>query len=308
MTIDDVFFYGVYLSQILLVSLYVPSRVVRRARNLIGTYPPAEFPKLYPVPVATIERTLRVYRSVNVGVVVVGLALLAADWWSGYTIDSAWWTWQEGEPYPVRNMRGAAWVSTFYTLLQYLLSIALFAYWESRYFKRMRAAARDRIRTAELKARRLFGFVSPVLLGTAAAMYVGVTVSLLFLELPQRGTAIMITCLTMSNVWAAGCLVWVHYRKKHDPHQTHEDRARMIRTVWQSVVVLSILLSALFVIAGALVAFRLQDYMGFVWSLFIQVIAVIGTGKFSLVVPSGQENFEVYRGGTNRATAVTTSK
>lgn len=297
MTIDDVFFYGVYLSQILLVSLYVPSRVVRRARSLIVTYPPAEFPKLYPVPVAMIERTLRVYLGLNLGVVVLGLALLAADWWSGYTIDSVWWTWQEGEPYPVRNMRGAAWVSTLYTLLQYLLSIGLFGYWEFRFFKRMRAAARGRIRTAELKARRLFGFVSPALLGTAAVMYVGAVMWLLVLELPQRATVTLITCLTMSNVWAAGCLLWVVYGRKRDPHQSYEDRARMIRGVWHGVVVASILLSLVFGIAGALVAFRLLDYTGFVFSVFVQIIAVIGTGKFSLVVPSGQENFEVYRAG-----------
>jgi len=308
MTIYDVLFYGVYLSQILLVSFYVPTRVVRRARGLIETYPPSEFPKLYPVQIATIERTLRVYLNLNLGVVVLGLALLAADWWSGYTIDSAWWAWQEGDPYPTRNIRAVAWVSTFYTLLQYLLSHALFAYWESRYFKRMRTAARGRIRTAELKARRLFGFVSPVLLGTAAATYVGAMVSLLFLELPQRGTEIMITQLTMTNVLAAGCLVWVLYGKKHDPHQTHEDRARMIRTVWQNVLVVSILLSALLAIVGALVAFRLLDYLPFVFSLFVQVIAVLVTGKFSLVVPSGQENFEVYRGDTTRATAVPISQ
>lgn len=307
MTLDDVFFYGVYLSQILLISLYVPSRVLRKARGLIATYPPAEFPKLYPVPVATIERTLRVYLGLNLAVVVLGLALLAADWWSGYTIDSAWWAWQEGDPYPVRNIRAIAWVSTFYTVLQFLLSITLFAYWESRYFKRMRAA-RGRIRTAELKARRLFGFVSPALLGTAVAMYVGATASLLFLELPQRATALMITFLTMSQVGTVSTLLWVLYGKKQDPHQTHEDRARMIRTVWQNVLVVSILLSAIFVIAGALAAFRLLDYALFVNSLFVQAIAVISTGRFRLVVPSGQENFEVYKADTNRATASATNK
>jgi len=48
MTIDDAFFFAVYLSQVLLLSFYFPSRVLRRARALIEAYPPSDYPKLYP--------------------------------------------------------------------------------------------------------------------------------------------------------------------------------------------------------------------------------------------------------------------
>ncbi len=305
MTIDDLLFYGVYLSQILLISLYVPSRVLRRARGLIEAHPPAEFPKLYPMPVATIDRTLRAYRNLNGGVVVLGLALLIADWWLGYTIDGVWRIWEEGEQSPARNPQALARIYVFYTVLQGLLSIALFAYWESRYFKRMRAV-RGGIRTAELRARRLFDFVSPALLGTAVAAYVAVAASLLLLKPPQ--SAIMIASLTACHVWGAGCCVWMFYGRKQDPHQTAEDRAQMIRAVWRVTIVLSILLSAIFGIVSVLVAFRLFDYMPFVFSAFVQVIAVMSTGRFCLVVPFDQQSFDVYRADPNRDAALAAHK
>jgi hypothetical protein len=307
MTIDDALFYGVYLAQILVVSLYLPDRVVQRARGLFATHPPAEFPKLYPVPVATIERTLRIYRNSNLGVVAIGLALLAADGFSGYTIDSAWANWQEGEPYPIRNDRAVAFVSSLYTLLQCLLSIGLFAYFESRYFRRMKATAPGRIRTAELKARRLFDFVSPALLGTAMAAYAAVAVFLLALDLPGNVAAIMIALLTLTNACMTGCSIWLLYGRRHDPYQAREDRARAMRQAWRGMVVASILLSALYGIAGALIEVELFDYMLFASSLFAQAVAAFLAGKFSSVVlPFGPSNFDVYRADTNRPTAMAT--
>lgn len=305
MTTDDALFYGVYLSQILLISLYLPGRVVERARSLVATHPPAEFPKLYPVTIATIERALRLYRNVNLGVVMIGLALLAADFTSGYTVDSAWAHWQEGEPYPIRNYRAVTSVSSPYTLLQYLLSIGLFAYFESRYFKRMKATARGSIRTAELKARRLFDFVSPALLGAAMAAYAAVAAFLLALDLPGNRTPIMIAALTMTNACMAGCSTWLLYGRKHDPYQAREDRAQLTRRAWQCMAVVSILASGLFGIAGALIELEATYYMLLVSSLFAQVVAVIAT-SYSLVVPFGQANFDVYRADPSRRTATAT--
>ena len=44
-----VWFYLVFSSQILLLSFYVPRRVVGRLRYVVETYPPETHPKLYPV-------------------------------------------------------------------------------------------------------------------------------------------------------------------------------------------------------------------------------------------------------------------
>jgi hypothetical protein len=304
MTIDDVFFYAVYLSQILLISLYFPSRVLRRARVLIEAYPPSEYPKLYPVPRATIERLLRFYRDLNLGLLVLGLALLAAAWKTGYTLDSVL---RPGDAYPIRNPFRFA---MGYTALQWL-SLMLFGYWEIRYFKRMRAAAR--VRTAELKARRLLDFVSPALLAIAVAMYVGAAVLLLvlwerFLNRHEFVITYLFTVTTICNIGLAGCLVWMLYGRKQNPHQTHADRARMIRVGWQRMLVASMLMSVFVGTISALFAFRLFAYTPLVASLFVQVTVVISMGMFFVTFRFGQDSFEVYRADPNRATALAANK
>jgi hypothetical protein len=302
MTID-VALYVVYLSQILVLSFYVPLRVLRRARGLIDAYPPSEYPKLYPMSVATIERMLRLYRNWNAGFFVLGLVLLAAAWFYGYTIDPAW---QNGDV-SVPNPYPTAWV---YTVVQ-MLPTAFLSMAELRYFKQMRAAAHSRIRTAELKARRWSDFVSPAAVGTAVATYIGVVALIVVAEPPPKimpalgisRSAFMIAVLTACNLVVAGSLLWVLYGKKQDPHQTHEDRARMLRAVSQQALTASIALSAFFGIVVALVELRLMHYAPFGVSLFAQVFTVIMTGKFLLVVPFGQESFEVYRANPHRRPA-----
>jgi hypothetical protein len=299
MTIDHVFT-AVFVIQLLVVSLYVPGKILRRARALIATRPPAEYPKLYPVPLATIERVLRVWGGLNSVLLVTGLALLAAAWVLGYTIDPAW---QFGD-IPAKNPIRVYWV---YTCLQGA-PIMLWGLWELRYFKRMRATARDSIRVAQLKPRRLSDFVSPTLLGTAAATYVAAAVLLLFLGWEARpriqfSAQSMFSGMTLCNLFMAGMLAWMLRGKKLDPHQTHGDRARAIRAGGRIVVVGTILLNAFTGIMSLLIAFRLLHYAPILASLFFQVSTILSTKKFGVVAPFGQEDFDVYRANTTRAGA-----
>ena len=233
----------------------------------------------------------------------LGLALLAAAWFYGYTIDPAWHIGDVPVPHPYPT-------ALVYTVLQ-MLPTALLSIAELRYFKQMRAAAHSRIRTAELKARRWSDFVSPAAVAAAVAMYIGVVALVLVIAPPPKTmpalgisrSAFMIATLTLCNVVVAGCLLWVLHGKKQDPHQTDEDRARMIRAVWQRLLAVSIVLSAFFGIVLALIELRLIQYAPFGVSLFAQIITVISTGKSLLVVPFGQETFEVYRADPNRRPA-----
>jgi hypothetical protein len=96
-------------------------------------------------------------------------------------------------------------------------------------------------------------------------------------------------------------LVWILRGRKWDPHQTPDDRTRMIRGVWQSLVVAIILLNVFVAIQSLLIGSRLLHYVPFLVSLFIQIAAVISTKKFNMVVALDQENFEVYKADANRA-------
>jgi hypothetical protein len=175
----------------------------------------------------------------------------------------------------------------------------------------MRAAAR--VRTAELKARRLLDFVSPALLAIAVAMYVGAAVLLLvlwerFLNRHEFVITYLFTVTTICNIGLAGCLVWMLYGRKQNPHQTHADRARMIRVGWQRMLVASMLMSVFVGTISALFAFRLFAYTPLVASLFVQVTVVISMGMFFVTFRFGQDSFEVYRADPNRATALAANK
>jgi hypothetical protein len=302
MTLKILLFYVVYLSQVLLISHYVPSRVLRRARDLIETYPPATYPKLYPERLASIERKLRVFRDLNTALLLLGLGLLAAAWVFDYRIAARYGA------YPTVVAHG------IYTLLQ-LSPMIVLSLWGFTYLRRMRAAARGRIRTAELKARRLFDFVSPALLGTAVAMYVAATASILYLDKPPGWIpsavspwAANLAAMTISNALFAGMMVWTLYGRKQDPHQTHEDRARQIRLVSQSLLIVSILMSVLTAGRNALHVFELWQYGPLFGSVFLQVIVIL-TARASLVRPD-PVSFEVYKadaGGEGITAARSTS-
>jgi len=48
---EQLIFYVVFLSQILLISFYFPRKVLQRIRFIVETYPPSTHPRLYPVSV-----------------------------------------------------------------------------------------------------------------------------------------------------------------------------------------------------------------------------------------------------------------
>jgi hypothetical protein len=286
MTTINYLYAAVFLSQVLVVSLYAPTLVRRRVRTLLATRPAAEYPKLYPVPVATIERTLRLYRMLNAGIAALGLAL--AIWL--YTID--------GEM--------SASVYAIYTCFQ-VAPVMLWTYWERRYFKRMSAAAPNTIRRAELKPRRVRDFISPALLGLAVATYLAATASLVFLRgapipEPLLTSTLNFTLMTLANLFAAVTSVWMLRSRKIDPHQTHEDRTRKLRAGWRAMFTTIILLNAYVAVQSLLHGFGLFDYVGFAASVLVQFFAV-ASGKAS-VAALDQEDFEVYRANTNRASAV----
>lgn len=301
LTAIDTAFYVVYLSEILLVSFYLPNLLVRRAYGLIRGHPPSDYSKLYPVPVATIERALRLCRNLNTGVGALGLALLAAAWRYGYTIDPVWY---HGD-IPAKSLAGA---SVAYTGLQ-MLVLTLFPCCEALYFKRMRSAPRDgAIRTAELKARRLADFVSPALLHATAAMYVGAAVAALFLgTAPMRKALFMSTymfvAVTLTNLFIVGWLAWILRGRKHDPHQTDEDRARTFRVSAKYLAALSILVSGSVAISCVLIAFKLTHYTLFVHSLYVTLLSLALVPKLFLT-SFGHANFDVYKTDSRKAALV----
>ena len=161
-TLSYFVFYLVVLSQVLLLSFYLPRTVLRRLRRVIDEHPPSTYPKLYPMSIEVVERGLRRYRIMNLLILLAGLALVFA----GIYAPSA----------DMLNWDNQA-VLALYACLQFS-PMLLVERSGLKYYRLMRKANVRTTRRADLQPRRLLDFVSPEFLGLAILAYRAVSTTL----------------------------------------------------------------------------------------------------------------------------------
>jgi hypothetical protein len=195
---EDILFYVVFLSQILLISFYFPRRMLGQMRYVIKTYPPLTYPKLYPNPIEFYEQAQRNYRLANQLLLVAGLLLLALL--IGYPHSGEW----DG---PIVL---TCFMFQFLPVLRLDLS-------SLKYFRLMRKANSRTTRRAQLQPRRLFDFVSPALFALAALVSVAFIVLIIYIdqfEFSWFGGYWNVVGVTAINLVFAGIVIWKMYEKK----------------------------------------------------------------------------------------------
>ncbi len=213
---NQTLFYLVFLSQVLLISFYFPRKMLKRMRHVIETYPPSTYPKLYPAPLDSVEKSQRTYRNANLFVLLIGLALVLVGV-SSSSEEMLNWDNQS--------------VLTIYLFLQYL-PMMLLGRSELKQFALMRRASVRTARTADLRPRRLFDFVSPASVGIAIFLYIALVLLVLYIRqdpFPGFGGALWnIGGVTALNLFFAGVIIVTLYGKKADPYQAYGDRLRVM--------------------------------------------------------------------------------
>ena len=153
---EHILLYVVFLSQVILISFYLPRKMLSRMRYVVETYPPSKYPKLYPVSIDTVETGMRTFRIMNFIILLVGFVLV---FFGVYSPSEEMLSW-----------RGQS-VVTIYFVLQFtplvLAELSVF-----KYFELMRKANSRTTRIAELHPRRLFNFISPAFIGIAIFTYI----------------------------------------------------------------------------------------------------------------------------------------
>ena len=241
----QILFYVVFLSQVLLISFFLPRQMLERVRYVVSTYPLSSYPRLYPVSLERVERAQRNYRNMNLFMLVLGLALVARGFYA-----------------PSEEMLN--WDTTsvvfFYYLLQWSpLLIALTAGFT--YFNLKREPDARTKRRAELRPRRLFDYVSPALVGVAAIVYVGITVL---------------------NLFFAGTIAYYMYGKRKDPYKSYEDRAQEIEFNTKLLIFISIAATVYVALSICLSAFDMRHLGPIAQSLYFQVISVAAFRGFRI--------------------------
>ncbi|MFT5484123.1 MAG: hypothetical protein ACI9GW_002785 [Halieaceae bacterium] len=282
MQIIDIIFYIVFISQLLLISHYFPRKLIGRANFVFNTYPPSEYPKLYPKSMDQEEKGLARFGRLNQGILWLGFVMLITLVAFDYSGPG-----RMNESFPI-----------FFGLLQFL-PYFLMELSGFNQFKLMRMADARTKRKASLEARRLLEFVTPGMLALGAIFYSVYILVEVFTSQPGQfldGESLSkIAAITASNILFVGIALYNMYGKKLNPHQTNGDRTQQIKTVLNSLIIMSILESNYFIFTAVSDAFDLKHLELALNSFYFLIIATISIKVTERILHPGNTDFTVYK-------------
>lgn len=277
---DNILFYLVFLSQLILISYYLPSKVLARMRHVVTHYPPSEYPKLYPQDVGCYTKSHQRYQLFNHFLLLIGVVIIVADAWWSHTYGGG-----VGKAFPV-----------LFGMIQFM-PIMWLELSEFGQFKLMRKNNANTKRTAELSRRRLFDHVSPVLVFTVVALFfVTIALELYWNDFIWGGDTLGRTVtLSLGNVLFMLIVRFNLHGKKLNPHQSYEDRSRQVEVVSRTLAYISIVMSLFFIYTAAGDTYDLKAYEHVAMSAYFQIIALISIGNIIWGQPLESLNFDVYK-------------
>jgi hypothetical protein len=288
---EAVLFFFVFLSQVLLISWFFPRRAVSRIRYVLENYPPSTHPKLYPKPVEHYERRLRNFVRLNRAIVGAGLLIIA-----GLVLGTLGTNWDGAivTPWSRSGEWDAAIVTPFF-LVQWI-AIAYLEISGSMHYKAMGKAPPPRVRTTELRRRRLGEFVSPAMLAAAALIYIGFVVFILYyesfgFEWFWAGTNIVIvTALYLAMGVAVAITV---YGRRLDHYQAHQDRLDLQRRIVRRALAFIVATPVLIVVQLTIKLYDPDFLEPVIASVWVQFLALLALSLYNYRVQN--IDFDVYR-------------
>jgi len=283
---SNILFYIVFICQIILLSFILPRHILGRMKSVFETYPPKQYPKLYPKPTEDYKKGHRRFKLINRAILMLGFVILLA---LVFVIDHA--------TFADDGYISEIWPAG-YGMIQFLPLIFL-EFSEFSQFKQMRMANQNTTRNAELRQRRLFGFVSPLIVGMAVLLYAASILLDLYVHdfviQWDHDTTQRTIVLTVTNLFLAGMGAWHLHGRKLDPHQALGDRAKQISANLKSLLYVSMALSVFFMTNSVDDVYPLDFMSASLLSVYFQVIAFVSIGQMMRSMRLEDMDFEVYR-------------
>ncbi|MEX0297934.1 MAG: hypothetical protein AB3N28_02605 [Kordiimonas sp.] len=281
-------FYVVFLSQIFLLSIYYPGKIRRRVTYILEQFPVSEYPKLYPSnydqrKANTGSNKLRVFMGINYTIALVGLLVLAMMMKSGYR--------------PAPEGGDEIFVMLYFFLQSFPLFYAELK--EYKYHKAIRENYTAKTRTAELKPRRLFDFVSPIGLGAAVILFT----TMMILYISSRDFSVQpnieiyatIIGMTGAQVMFAAIVASHLYGKKINPYMSYEDQLTQIKVVANIMLFASIGASVFMTVTHLVDEYSLEVIDPVLSSVYFQFCVVFGVGFAFRTLRIEKLNLEGFR-------------
>lgn len=282
----DSLFYIAFMGQIFLISYYFPEKILGRMRYVLETYPPSHYPKLYPKPIEHYQIGQWKFRAINRFVIALGILILLAML---FVVDHS--------SFADDGFISEAWPAAF-GMIQFLPLMYL-ELSECSQFRMMRKANVATTRKADLRPRRLFGFVSPWIVVLAILLYVATLLLDLYVnrfELHWGHDAIQrLVVITVTNLLLVAVGAWHLYGRKLNPHQSSEDRTRHIGTGLHSLLYMSMAMSVFFMTQAADDVYDMDFLDATLMSVYFQVIVILSLGHVLRSVSLKDIDFDVYK-------------
>ena len=286
LTSANIFFAIAFLGQIFVTSYYFPRKILARMDYVRATYPPTQYPRLYPKPANYYIVGRWAFKFATRFILLLGFLIL---YMVLFVVDHATFA-DDGfisEAFPAA-----------YGIIQFLPLMAL-ELSEFSQFKLMRKARIATTRTAELRRRGLFNFISPTLLGLALALFL----SAILVDLYAHQFTVMwghvtverTMVFTLTNLLLAIMGAWILYGKKINPHQTTNDRARHIKTSLTSFFFVSMAMSVFWMTQAADDLYDLDFLDATIMSLYFQLLVFLSLGHSLRNMRLEDINFDLYK-------------
>lgn len=281
-------FYLTFAGQIYLLSIHYPNQLAKRISFVLKNYPPSEYPKLYPSGFTTLAAGARagrltVFRRYNQLVALLGGAILVAMLASGYR--------------PAAEGGDEIFVMLYFFLQT--VPFIVIAISEFRSYKLMHKAFQNKRRSAELRPRRLFDFVSPAYVVAAVVLfvawvsfYVVSAGALATWTVEKYATLILISGMNLAYI----AIVWKAVSgTKLDPYQAYSDQVKTIESTTKTMVFSSIMISLFLILTQGADEYGLEVFDPPLVSFYMQLCVVMGMGLTMRLTKIEDVDFSVYR-------------
>ncbi len=283
MTVTIILYIAI-ICQIYLLSYFFPQKIIDRINYVLSHYPASTHPKLYPSENSAEKATSRLkqFKLLTRSTIILGFALSLLAVFTKTKINDV--------------------MVFFFSMLQ-VLPFILLEISELKYYKMMRKENTSNKRTAVLKPRRYFNYISPLKFSVAVAA-LGIYIVFNFyrndfnISLSGDGIITLVT-LAIVHVYFAIIVFWLMRGKKINPLMEHKDRERHIGSVINTTYYTSVAMSVFLLVYGLIQHLGLDEWKPLLMSIYFQMIVFLGIGTMLKTNSIDKINFDVYRKDAN---------
>jgi len=281
-----------FAAQILTISFIVPARFRRHSALLFERYPPAEFPRLYPISLERLQREIAILRVLYLLVGIGGLVVLAKHLL--YHDDA------------IELGRVMIW----YLLVQYIpvflrLSLGI------RMARAFRAMPPPSVRSADLREWRAVDFIPPVGIGLGLLGSVSALACTGFVYAQSFVSVGFVMVSALFNGWLLFRMLYVLFMPvtfgRSDPYMSQADvfraRQRRFRALFRGGSLLGAYFSFMLLYEAGVVRFDLA-YLCVLVSVICQALFFVAAWRMFCALEN--RDYSVYRSGPPSAGVRTT--